>query len=108
MPDETQQFSRAGDELGEILAEYVAAEDAGRSPDRSALLARYPHLEGELREFFANRDQIQRLAAPIRSSERDGVFPKPTRWPKFVTLATTSYWRKSPRAEWELSTRLGR
>src|SRR5271157_3915582 len=48
----------------EALAACVEALEAGRGGDRAALLARYPEFAAELAEFFADRDRIDRLAAP--------------------------------------------
>jgi WD40 repeat protein len=50
--------------LHEVLAEYLEAVEAGRTPGRSALMARHPDLADELNEFFANHDQMASLAAP--------------------------------------------
>jgi WD40 repeat protein len=47
----------------EALAACVEALEAGRD-DRADLLARYPEFAHELAEFFADRDRIDRLAAP--------------------------------------------
>ena len=66
MTDETKGFSSAEESLDEVLAECIAAEEAGRTLDRSALVGRYPLHAAELREFFANRDRMQRLAGPLR------------------------------------------
>src|SRR5690348_2985788 len=52
--------------LDDILAQYIADEELGHASDRQALLRKYPRHAGELRDFFANRDQIRRLAAPLR------------------------------------------
>jgi WD40 repeat protein/tRNA A-37 threonylcarbamoyl transferase component Bud32 len=48
-----------------VLAEYLQAREAGRTPDPDELLARHPDLADELRTFFANRAQFARLAAPL-------------------------------------------
>jgi WD40 repeat protein/tRNA A-37 threonylcarbamoyl transferase component Bud32 len=49
----------------QVLAEYLQAREAGRTPDPAELLARHPDLADELRAFFANRAQFARLAAPL-------------------------------------------
>src|SRR5262245_38522465 len=73
MTEETQAPTPSDLSLDDVLAEYIAREEAGRPADRQALLASYPHHAAELREFFANRDQMQRLAAPIRDPESDSL-----------------------------------
>jgi WD40 repeat protein/tRNA A-37 threonylcarbamoyl transferase component Bud32 len=50
----------------EVLAEYLRAIESGGNPSRDDLLARYPELASELREFFANHDRMGRLARPLR------------------------------------------
>jgi eukaryotic-like serine/threonine-protein kinase len=54
------------DILDEVLAEYLRAIESGGNPSRDDLLARYPELASELREFFANHDRMGRLARPLR------------------------------------------
>jgi hypothetical protein len=65
----------------EALAACVEALEAGHG-DRAALLARYPEFAGELAEFFADRDRIDRLAAPpVAAGEMPTLAPsevKPT------------------------------
>jgi hypothetical protein len=46
----------------EALATCIEALEAGA--DRGQLLARYPEFAQELAEFFADRDRIDRVAAP--------------------------------------------
>jgi serine/threonine protein kinase len=60
-PDREQQLS-------DILLQYVDAVEAGQAPDRRELLARHPEFADELREFFAGRDQLELLAAPLRAA----------------------------------------
>jgi serine/threonine protein kinase len=47
--------------LGEVLAAYLEAIDAGWAPDREEFLRRYPDLVPELEAFFQNQDQVGRL-----------------------------------------------
>jgi len=63
--------SRA-DRLGEILGAYFVAVEEGRAPSRHDLLAQYPDLAGELAEYFAEQDRLDRMVAPMRS----GLLPK--------------------------------
>src|SRR5262245_44620366 len=56
------------EQLTAILLEYVEAVQAGATPDRRELLVRHPEFAAELREFFAGRDQLELLAAPLRAA----------------------------------------
>jgi serine/threonine protein kinase/WD40 repeat protein len=56
MPDER---------IDELIAEFLEAEAAGRSPDRAALLARHADLADELRSFFADHDRMRAMAEPL-------------------------------------------
>jgi serine/threonine protein kinase/Flp pilus assembly protein TadD len=53
-------------QLGQIVFACVQALEEGQVLDREALLARYPDWAAELSAFFAGREQIDRLAAPLR------------------------------------------
>src|SRR5436305_6471969 len=78
MPDELQASPANEQSLDDVLAHYIASEEAGRPLDRQQLLDQYPQLAGDLREFFANRDQMQRLAGPLKGStgvDRAGAPP---------------------------------
>src|SRR5947209_2362968 len=50
--------------VGEILAAYLEAIEAGQPPNQQALLARHPELAAELAAFFANQDQLAAFAGP--------------------------------------------
>src|SRR5262245_6771242 len=64
--------------LAQVLTAYLEAVEQGREPDRQGLLARYPDLAAELAEFFASRDQIERLTAPERLLSPEAVRPGST------------------------------
>jgi len=62
--DESERESR----LNEILLEYLEEAQQGRAPERRRLLSRHPEFAAELREFLSLRDEIGRLAAPLREA----------------------------------------
>src|SRR5262249_20307287 len=49
-------------QLEAILHTYLQAVDAGQPPDRDALLRQYPDFASELAAFFANQDEVAKLA----------------------------------------------
>ncbi len=53
--------------LNEALLAYVEARQAGRDPDRGRFLAAHAEFRGELEEFFASHDEVERLAAALRA-----------------------------------------
>ncbi|NUQ61373.1 MAG: protein kinase [Pirellulales bacterium] len=54
--------------LGEVIAAYLEAIDRGDQARQEDWLARYPEFAAELEEFFAGVEQVDQLAAPLRSS----------------------------------------
>ena len=60
-PSEREQL------LDEVVTSYLRASGDGHTPDRREWLNRYPDLAAELNEFFADQDQVQELAAPLRA-----------------------------------------
>jgi serine/threonine protein kinase len=58
--------------LNAALLECLEAQQSGRAADRRELAARHPEFAAELREFFALREQIDRLAAPLRDAALSG------------------------------------
>jgi len=63
--------------LNVVIAAYLEALETGEPPDRSALLAEYPDLAGELALFFTNQDHVARLTAPFRDGMTPEVPPRP-------------------------------
>jgi hypothetical protein len=63
--------------LNEALLAYVEARQAGREPDRGQFLASHADLRGELEEFFAGHDEMERLAAPLREDAERTAQPQP-------------------------------
>jgi serine/threonine-protein kinase len=51
-----------------VLADCVEALENGSRLDPRELLARYPEFTSELTEFFAGRNQLERMAAPLREA----------------------------------------
>ncbi len=61
--------------LGEVLAAYLEAEEDGRPPHRSELLAQNPDVVTELKAFFDNRERFASLPDRLRSHVATRVRP---------------------------------
>jgi serine/threonine protein kinase/tetratricopeptide (TPR) repeat protein len=70
MPTPQTPESSREEQLNEILLAYVEAAEEGRAPDRWQFVAEHPDFAADLAEFFAGRDRLERLAAPIREVAR--------------------------------------
>ena len=57
----TDGLPRKEQRLGEILAAYLEAIDAGWAPPRQEVLSSYPELSADLSAFFDYQDEISRL-----------------------------------------------
>jgi WD40 repeat protein/tRNA A-37 threonylcarbamoyl transferase component Bud32 len=69
--------SEREERLDELVTAYLKAVEAGQRPDRQQWLARDPDLAAELREFFADEDQLDRWASPLRSVAQAATLDTP-------------------------------
>jgi hypothetical protein len=63
--DATPPHAEAGP-ADALIARYLEAMQAGAPTDRAGLLADYPEVADELREFFADLDGFAAVASPLR------------------------------------------
>jgi WD40 repeat protein len=68
MSEKTPLPNPAEQSLEDVLAQYIAGEETGGVFSQQEFLRQHPQHAADLREFFANRDQMQRLAEPLRSN----------------------------------------
>ena len=61
-PDDADRDRR----IGEAVAAYFEALDAGQAPDREAFLRQHPDLAEDLAAYFSQHDRFQRFVAPLR------------------------------------------
>jgi hypothetical protein len=71
--------------LDELVVAYVKALEAGRQPDRQALLAGHPDLAAELAQYFADQDALGSLAG-ARACPQQGTPPAQERLGDFRIL----------------------
>src|SRR5262245_16553409 len=62
--------------LHDALLAYVEARQTGREPNRGDFFASYPDLRGELEDFFASHDEVERLAAVMREGVGQEARPR--------------------------------
>jgi WD40 repeat protein len=70
-PNATGESSEVGEldrqrRLGEVLATYFAAVEAGSGLTPQELVAQFPELAEELEGFFADQERFGRVVAPLR------------------------------------------
>src|SRR5712692_6182965 len=94
MPEEYAPSSEREQRFNDVLAAHLDAVEAGRPTDPQELLARHPELAPELQAFFAEQEELARLAAPLRSLIRrvPGSTPSPavTPFPDLLTAGQDS------------------
>jgi WD40 repeat protein/tRNA A-37 threonylcarbamoyl transferase component Bud32 len=64
MSTEPTDPASLGQRVDELIATYLAAEDAGEAPDWREWLGRYPELAPALESFFADRDRLGAMVRP--------------------------------------------
>jgi hypothetical protein len=66
-----QPSSHEQDDLSEVLVACLEAEQTAGIVKREEMLARYPQFAVELERFFAQREQFDKLAAPLREIAKE-------------------------------------
>ena len=113
MPSPADSQSEPQSRLERVLAEYLRSVDEGRPIDRAELLAAYPDLGDELQSFFRNRDAMARISERFKAHRpkcpRSALLStRPMRPRGCAILATMSFSKKSPAAEWAWSIARGK
>src|SRR4051794_16365077 len=65
--------------LDEVIALYLASEDAGEAPAAQDWIDRHPDLAPQLREFFASHQQVGRWAGRTSALAPRAGSPEATR-----------------------------
>jgi WD40 repeat protein len=63
--------------LEEILHAYLQAADAGEAPDQQEVLRQHPDLASELAAFFADQEQLARLARSLPAAAGEATTTPP-------------------------------
>ena len=66
MSDETNEPSIREQRVNAAIAAYLEAMDAGKAPDPQEFIAAHSDIAADLEGFFANRDDFERMAEPLR------------------------------------------
>src|SRR4051812_191826 len=56
------------EQLDEVLAAFLEAEGAGWAPRPEQMLRCYPHLAEDIRQFFADRERVERITRSLSPS----------------------------------------
>ncbi|HEV3438736.1 MAG TPA: protein kinase [Gemmata sp.] len=88
MPDRDEPQSERENRVGEAVAWYYRAAEAGSPPNPVDFLARFPDLRPELVSFLADKDAFHRAAGPPADVQPDpDVTLPPSPNPNFNTVA---------------------
>src|SRR5262245_36866538 len=74
---ETSETLSCANNLEEILAEYLRAVDAGKSPDPQSLIDANPEYRQQLKEFFTDERRVDAMLTPLRGAGRRGAVSEP-------------------------------
>jgi serine/threonine protein kinase len=66
--------------LDEIVASYIEQVESGKSRGWREWLVRYPEFYDELSDFFADRDEMERIALPLRDASVAAEQSLPLDW----------------------------
>ncbi len=73
MTNSQEDVSRDDPQLNEILAKYLQAIEAGEPIDQDQFLRQYPEHADELQAFFADKDQVDRVAGEFNPVAPPGI-----------------------------------